>query len=163
MIFRLAHKLNSKIKTGTLNELPLDENPYSDWSCHLFTANRAQYILLTNTKSLYSCVMPGKGMTSESTFVDRALSTLRDFMDTDGQAFAYQKFVAPDATSVRFGKALNRSVTGSMNELIYFAKLWLIEDGLPSCEVGFKLNDIPMSALKEVFAKDAFKKLADDL
>ena len=38
MIFRLSQKLNAKIKAGTLRMLPLDENPFADWSAHLFVA-----------------------------------------------------------------------------------------------------------------------------
>ena len=44
MILRLSQKLNMKIKAGKLIEMPLDENPYADLSCHLFTADRTQYI-----------------------------------------------------------------------------------------------------------------------
>jgi len=66
MIFRLSHKLNNKIKAGKLNERPLHENPFADWSCHLFTANRQQHILLSHTKTLYSCVLPGKGVANKS-------------------------------------------------------------------------------------------------
>ncbi len=69
MIFRLSNKLNTKIKAGKLSELPLDDNPYTDWSCHLFTAARAQYIIMANTKSLYSVVMFGAGITSDSKFI----------------------------------------------------------------------------------------------
>ena len=47
MILRLSQKLNAKIKAGKLSEAPLDENPYADWSCHLFTADRTQYIMGT--------------------------------------------------------------------------------------------------------------------
>jgi hypothetical protein len=32
MILRLSQKLNTKIKAGTLKAMPLDENPYADWS-----------------------------------------------------------------------------------------------------------------------------------
>jgi hypothetical protein len=60
MILRLSQKLNTKIKAGKLSEMPLDENPYADWSCHLFTADHTQYIILSNTASLYSCVMYGR-------------------------------------------------------------------------------------------------------
>jgi hypothetical protein len=60
MIFRVSQKLNTKIKAGKLDEMPLDENPYADWSAHLFMAGRVQYIILTNTASLYSCVMQGR-------------------------------------------------------------------------------------------------------
>jgi len=53
MIFRLSRKLATKIKTGPKICAPPDPNPFADWSAHLFTANRAQYIVITNTASLY--------------------------------------------------------------------------------------------------------------
>jgi hypothetical protein len=40
MIFRLSQKLNTKIKAGTLGAQALDENPFADWSAHLFSADR---------------------------------------------------------------------------------------------------------------------------
>ena len=43
MIFRLSQKLNTKIKAGALRALPLHENPFADWSAHLFVAGRTQY------------------------------------------------------------------------------------------------------------------------
>jgi hypothetical protein len=161
MILRLSQKLNKKIKAGTLSEMPLDDNPYSDWSCHLFTADRTQYVIITNTKSLYSTVMFGKGITDDSRFIERVLSSLREFSESDGQAFVYQKFIAPSSATVSFAKALNRSVTGSMNDMIYHAQMWLIEEELSPFDVGFKLNEMPMSALEYANPKDAFKKLAE--
>ena len=167
MIFRLSQKLNTKIKAGTLKAMPLDENPYADWSSHLFTADRSQYVIMSNTKSLYSCVMYGKGITDDSRFIERALSTIREFMEDDGQQFAYRKFIAPASGTVSFSKALNRSVTGSMNELINHATSWLIEGEMSPHDVGFKLNDILLSALarsKSDFywkPREAFKALAD--
>ena len=58
MIFRLSQKLATKLKEGGLPSLPLDDNPYADWSAHLFTADRAEYIIPANTKSLYSVASP---------------------------------------------------------------------------------------------------------
>ena len=108
MIFRISHKLNAKIKAGTLAILPLDENPFADWSVGLFLVGRSPYILVTNTQSLYSTVLPGKGVTDEKTFVERALNSIREFMDADGQEGVYERLVAPVSRSVRFAKALNR-------------------------------------------------------
>ena len=159
MILRLSQKLNAKINAGTLIAIPLDDNPYADWSCHLFTADRTQYVIVTNTKSLYSCVMYGRGITNDSVFIKRALSSIREFMEDDGQAFVYQKFIAPASAEVRFAKALNRSVTGSINDMIFHAKMWLIEEELSSFDVGFKLNEIPMSALGYSNPREEFKKL----
>lgn len=148
MIFRLSEKLNAKIKTGTLATVPLDDNPFADWSAGLFLVGRTQYILVTNTKSLYSTVLPGKGITDESTFIERALSSLREFMAADGQEGGYERLVAPVSGSVQFAKALNRSVTGSMNDMTKHAAYYLAAGDLSPFEVGSRLNDIPMSALK---------------
>ena len=168
MIFRLSQKLNTKIKAGKLTEMPLNENQYADWSCHLFTADRTQYVIMSNTKSLYSCVMYGKGIMDNSRFIERALSTIREFMEDDGQQFAYRKFIAPASGTVSFAKALNRSVTGSLNELIGEAQMYLVEDDMSPHEVGFKLNGILLSALKNAEGRkyaeprDAFKRLLGD-
>ena len=168
MIFRLSQNLNGKIKAGTLPAMPLDENPFADWSCHLFVADRTQYILLTNTQSLYSSVMFGRGIVNDSQFIVRALDSIREQMEDDGQAFAYHKFIVPSTGNVHFAKALNRSVTGSMSDLIRFATAWLIEDDLSPHDAGFKLNDILLSAIapskseKYGRPREAFKKLASE-
>jgi hypothetical protein len=147
MIFRLSQKLNSKIKAGTLRALPLHENPVADWSAHLFVADRTQYIILSNTKSLYATVMYGKGISNDSHFIERALSSIREFTEDDGQESVFSRFIAPASESVRFAKALDRSVTGSMNDLIRHATVWLAEGNLSPLEVGARLNDILLSAL----------------
>ena len=165
MIFRLSQKLAKKVKVGKLPEMPLAENPYADWSCHVFTANRTQHIILSNTASMYSCVMFGKGITDDSRFIDRALTTIREFMEDDGEQFAYRKFVKPEGETISFARPLNRSVTGSMNELIMAAEMYLIEDEMAPHDVGFKLNGLLLSILKDGEGrkygepKDAFKRL----
>ena len=165
VIFRLSHKLNAKIKAGRLRALPRHENPLADWSAHLFLTDRTQYILLSNTESLYSTVMYGKGITDDSKFIERALSNLREFMEGDGQEFVYRRIIAPASASVRFAKALDRSVTGSMSDLIGHATDWLAQGDLSPFDVGFRLNEIPMSALAGSSSaygipRDAFKALA---
>lgn len=164
MVFRLSQKLNAKIKAGTLRAVPLDKNPFADWSAHLFVADRTQYIILSNTKSLYSSVMFGKGITDDSRFIERALSNIREFMESDGQEFVYHRFIAPASASVGFAKALDRSVTGSMNDLINHATVWLAQGDISPFDVGFRLNDILLSALARSGSpygkpRDAFKAL----
>jgi hypothetical protein len=169
MIFRLSQKLATKLKEGRLPEVPLDDNPYADWSAHLFAVARTQYIIVANTRALYSVVMYGKGITGDNEFITRALSALREFMEDDGQSFVYQRLIAPTSGGVRFAKALDRSVTGSINELVKFATCYL-EDGETSpYDIGFKLNNVLLSALdpskKDGYGKpnEAFKALANSL
>jgi hypothetical protein len=147
MILRLSQKLCTKIKEGSLKAMPLDDNPFADWTAHLFVADRTQYIIVSNTKSLYSTVLLAKGITDDSHLIMRALGSLREFMEEDGQAFVYHRFVSPASASVRFAKALNRAVTGSMNELILHATAMLVEGKLSPFDVGFKLNEVLLSAI----------------
>ncbi|QDT19875.1 GIY-YIG nuclease family protein [Gimesia chilikensis] len=167
MIFRLSQRLKQKIKIGTLNASPLDRNPFGDWSCHIFPANRRQYILLCNTKSLYSCVMPAKGITNQKVFAEKAVDCIRDFTADDANQWAFRKFIAPEFKTVQFGKALNRSVTSSMNQLIEYAQDLLIVDAMSPHEVGFKLNDFLLSAIAAKKSdgygtpNDAFRRMVD--
>ena len=169
MIFRLSQKLATKLKEDSLPAVPLDPNPYADWSAHLFTADRAQYIIVANTRSFYSVVMFGKGITDYSQFIGRALENLREFMEADGQVFVYQRFITPASSSVRFAKSLDRTATGSMNELVKFAKFHLEGGELSPFHVGFKLNDVLLSAIAPSKSaaygkpKEAFKALAESL
>jgi hypothetical protein len=45
--------------------------------------------------------------------------------------------------------------------MIQCAKIWLAEEELSPFDVGFKLNDMPMSALRYANPREAFKALAD--
>jgi hypothetical protein len=81
-------------------------------------------------------------------------------MVDDGLGFIYLRLVAPSSARVLFSKTLNRSVTGSMNDLINCAKVWLIEEELSPYDASFKLNEMPMSAIKYANPRDAIMKLS---
>ena len=165
MIIRLSQKLCTKLKAGKLEEMPLDKNPYADWSANLFVVDRTQYIILSNTASLYSCVMYGKEISNGSRFIQRALDSIREFMEADGHAKIYQKHIAPSTGTVSFAKALNRQVIGSMNELIIAASYKLKLDESAPHDLGFYLNEGLLSAIATEGRnygrpEDAFKLLA---
>ena len=168
MIFRLSQKLSTKIKAGPLLGQPPHENLLADWSAHLFVADRTQYILVSNTRSLYSVVMYGQGVKDDGLFIKRALDNLREGLDADGHLSVYERLVAPSSGLIRFAKASDRAVTGSMNELIASAKALLVMDELSPFDVGARLNDILLSSIAgkgEKYGKprEAFKALANGL
>ncbi len=112
MIIRLSQKLCTKIQAGKLKEMPLDGNSYADWSANLFVVDRTQYILLSNTATLYSCVMYGKEIRNDSWLIQRALNSIREFMEADGCEEVYLNRIAPTTRTVSFAKALSRQVIG---------------------------------------------------
>ena len=68
----------------------------------------------------------------------------------------WEKRIRPETESVTYAKALNRSVTGSMNDHIHCARYLMSERVLPLSEVSQGLNDNPLSYLKHVRPKDLF-------
>ena len=147
MILRLSEKLRTKTKASKLAERPLYENPYADWSCHLFVVDRTQYIILSNTASMYSCVMYGTGINHDNRFIQRAFSAIREFMEADGLLSIYEEFIIPSSGTVTFARALNRQVTGSQNELVKTATITLESEEIAPHGLGFGLNDLLLSAI----------------
>jgi hypothetical protein len=88
-------------------------------------------------------------------------------MENDGQEFSYRRLIAPASATIRFARALDRIVTGSMNDLINQATAILAEGELSLFDVGFKLNDVPLSAIamnkadKYGTPRAAFKRLGE--
>lgn len=160
MILRLTQKCAKKIDSlDALNDLPRDENPYLDWSANLFRAQRVQYIIITNTTSLYSTIMYGRGITDNSDLIRGIKSTLRVFLEVDGNEFIYRRFIETDESPIMFAKSLNRAVTGSMNDLIAHARFHLEYGEISPWDVSFKLNEIPMSYLKYSNPKKVFRTM----
>ncbi len=143
MILRLSQKLARKTRVSQLAELSLDENPFADWSYHVFNVGRTQFLIVTNTRSLYSCLLPGAGITNGDVLIERSVSAIREFLEHDQQPLALNKLAVVSASSPHFAKALSRSVTGSMNDLIFGAKL-LLGDGVDRLEAASRLNETPL-------------------
>lgn len=149
--------------------MPLDENPLADWSAHLFVVDRSQYILLSNTKTFYSVVTFGKGITTDWQFIESALSSIREFMEQDGYEAEYLRLIAPSTGRVQFAKASDRKVTSSMNQLVEFATYGLSDGERSPFDVGFQLNDILLSAIAANKAdkygkpKEAFRELVQGM
>ena len=147
MIFRFSQPLKARVKAGTLVALPLHENPLLDWSAHLFPVGRRRFILLSNTGSLLSAVVPGQGVTSMKSFRECAIDGIRTCLTALGYESISRTVIPANSDPVRYAKTLNRSVSGSMNELVRQAELWLVEGELTLPEVGDRLNDTLLSAL----------------
>lgn len=159
MIIRVTTKLGRKIGESPHRSLAPDANPFADWSADLFTADRTQYVIVVNTPSLYALVMYGRGITTGERFLRLWMSPLGDLMRHDGLSFTFERLVVPAVGQVAFSKALNRRVTGSMNDMIAHAKAHLTIDGRSPHETSFRLNEMPMSYLGHGVPRDAFRKL----
>jgi hypothetical protein len=161
-IFRVSAKLGKKIRLDYEQVLPPSPNPFLDWSADLFTANRAQYILITNTASLYSLVMFGKGVTRETHFFGDTIAAMRDVMRADGFATVFEDEIAPRFYPNAIAKRENRSVTGSMNDLIVQARFRLARQDISPDGISHFLNSTLMSYIDYRPPREEFQSMARD-
>ena len=160
MIIRVTQKLAKKIKVAPTIALPRDPNPFADWAANLFTAQRTQYIILTNSASLYSVIFYGRGITEGDIFIDHAFSTLADQMRDAGYGAIFEKHIAPVTGEFLFSKTGDRSLLGSMNDHVRCASVnFEYLEGTPA-STARKLNKTPMGALDYRYPKDVLEILA---
>jgi len=148
MTLRLSATLAKRIGVSPTGLLPPDANPFADWSAHLFNAGRRRYIIMTNTASLYTMLMAGKGVTTEATLLSQFTSGIRQLLAADGMDGVFDEFIALSLSDVSYSTALNRGVTGSMNDLIKAAKSALLSPDSPLLEISRHLNSTPMTYIR---------------
>lgn len=159
MIIRITQKLAKKIKVSPPTALPRDPNPFADWTANLFTAERTQYIILTNSTCLYSVLFYGRGITESGIFIDRALSALAEQMRDAGYGPIFDKCIVPLIGEIIFSKTGDRSLLGSMNDHVFCARAHL-EYGASPAGTALKLNSTPMGALDYHYPKEALMRQA---
>ena len=103
MILRLSQKLSTQIQGQALDGLPPDPNPFADWSANLFTAERTQFIIVTNTPSLYSDGALRPGIADDGQLIERVLEANREDMWPTGWSSSFA-IIARSGT-VQFSKA----------------------------------------------------------
>jgi hypothetical protein len=64
-----------------------------------------------------------------------------------------------EAKEVIFSKSTDRCVIGSVNELVYMAKFYLIERQSSLFETSQQINQVPMSYIGYDNPKEAFTKM----
>jgi hypothetical protein len=157
MIIRLTQNLEKKIGVHAKTLIPPHSNPFLDWTGNVFKVAKQDYIILTNTPSLYSFIISGRGVSNEGILVQHALSNLKEIMRHDNMDFIYQRLIAANAKLIQYSKTGNRSLQGSQTDFVIRAKVWLEEKNFPLFEISQMLNDIPMSSLSFRSPRDAFR------
>jgi hypothetical protein len=148
MILRFTKKLADKLKIKSPKDCEYEVNPFEEWYGHLFTANRIQYILFTNAYSLYSSIIPAKGILTIRDFMDLNFSCLDEVLKNDGLEMIMEKYITPKTEVIEICKTNNRAILGSMNDMINHSKIFLIEYKLPTIEISKRLNETPFSYIK---------------
>jgi len=159
MILKATQKVRDRIGLNVPDSEP--PNPATrfleEWYVNSIVLDRRQYLLFSEAKTLYSVVVPSKGITSRKKMEELAVDVLFDqFKHNTGLE---SRIFESLATSVVILKAQNRNILSSMNQLTLAAQY---DDEDPSQSFDY-LNDIILGALKYDSPRDAFAKAIDSI
>lgn len=159
MILRFTGKLSKKIKTGSLTKIDEDPGPYLDWYANLFTAQRYQYILVTEAKSLLSIVMHGSGITDDDKFIKQFLGELHEYLNDTGNRLIFERIIVPQTGVIKMSKTVSKSVVGSMNDIINLSKSYLEDEEIGPWDLMKMINRTPFKAIGYDRPEEAFRKM----
>ena len=128
----------------TVPEPPPSTGRLGDWYVHLVRFGRAEFAIATSERSLLTVLFPARALrTTLAPSLRAGVGSLLKSLGVSGDAVA-REIAAME--SVTFGRATNRRVLGSMNELSFPAGV-LLARGDDLLTISGRLADTPMSAL----------------
>lgn len=166
LVFRPTKMLAARLKLKDLERSVSASSPYLDWSAHTFIGARYRYLIVTNSASLFSIVVPQAGVTSADAFIRTVGAALERYLEGCGRRSIFTKHIAPHLGEVVFARFTDRGVMGSMNDYVYTARDYLLPRGVSPVEIADQLNETPMFYLEKVgrsvFPDQAFDSLAKE-
>lgn len=149
MLIRCTQKLRTEmgLKLADLQSAG-GESLLGDWYAHLSFQDRKKCVLFVAEKTLLcflaTCLSRDRIRQLDEVFRDGLFRLLLDEGFQPGQATR----LFDECETVRYGAAADRSMTGSMNELVKIAAWWLPEHGGAERSdlrpLNHALNDVPM-------------------
>ncbi len=159
MLIRFTQKLSKKLKIGLLAETKDDPGPFIEWYANVFNAEKAQYILITEAKSLLSIVIYGRGITNDTKFLKYWLDSTRDYLSEIGKRFVFEKIIGPHTEKFVYANTASKSILGSMNDMVSMSKFVLPTRDMSPLDLSQMINETPFKALEYQRPLDAFDKL----
>lgn len=148
MVLRATVKLASKLRIKSLQNYDNRVSAFEHWYGHLFSANKVQYILLTNVYSLYSVVFTAKGVLDLQYFAKTAAINLSELMETQKIGHLTSRFVNDSFYSIEMVKTNDRSIIGSMNDMIHHVEFFINQYKMPLMDISERLNNTPYSLIE---------------
>ena len=148
-IIKCTAKLRKEmgLKNSSLSEVTPQTGLLGAWHANLIYVNRKKCVLFVNDKTLYNFAVTNLSRAEikelDAIFIQHLLLNLLQ----EGFSDDVVKQLTQEYDSIQFAKTDSKSVLGSMNDLVFHYKLYLLEDGdnfLPS--IIRKLNRMPMGA-----------------
>ncbi len=130
------------------------------WYANIFSIEKNTYILTTNPASLLSVVIDGGDITHIGDYLARFLLGLQQLLDELGMPKVYENKINPYTQSFTLIKTLNRSVLGSMNDMVNICRSVAVRENSSPQLMTTMINETPYTGIAYRRPKEAFAKMS---
>ena len=138
---------------------PVVTNRVADWCAHEFRVSRHRYLIFCNTASIYPVVMMARGVTDGPKLAARLMGGLLTCLRGGELEVQFQRRILSERPVIQWAPIPDRTILGSMNDLIFQARYGLEHRDFPPVELSRWLAETPMSALGGNSPDRVFPKL----
>jgi hypothetical protein len=161
MTFRFTKDAMEKLKINIEPNSNSSDSTIFEWFVGVFYVKQKKYYITTNAMTLYSVLSLGTGICNRKEDFINVLDDFFNQMLRDGLGKYFEKYVMSSISESLIKKTNNRSVLGSMNDMIFMAKLCLQEESIK--DATSRINKSPMSYIKMQNPIDYCEKIIDSL
>ncbi len=146
LTFRPTLDFAKKLKIAELEDLPLSEQCLTDWCVRPFRVGRRSFLIFTETITLYSLIVPRRGITIPAKLRQAFASTVHEHFQTPNIGSVHVSSILLALSDCHFSRCRDRRVLGSINDLVWGAHCHLeAGDSIP--HTIKRINQTPLSYL----------------
>lgn len=123
---------------------------------HEFRDGGFRYLMFLNTASLYPVVANARGVNDEGALIRRYTEAMQLNLAGTELEFHYQRWIAPELAAVQWAPIPDKSVLGSINEMISMARYGMDKSPV---ELSQWLAQVPMKAIGRNSPDRVFRQL----
>jgi hypothetical protein len=163
IIIRCTAKLRKElgVRDSELSDRE-DDGFLGSWYSNLLWIDRRKCILVTNSVTLYSFLVPGVPRSQLQALDVLFASSLLENLESEGVGQSSLDAIRSECMPVFLSKTKSKSVLGSMNDLVYQIDATIRgSGGLSPCDVGDlnrRLNRTPMGAIGYAYPIDMLRE-----
>ena len=157
LTLRCTQRLLTRLKHKAATDAPPSTTRLGDWYANLLYVNQKQLALLVSERSLLAVLIPARELANLPASLTSAFTELMGAMGAPRKAMEVE---VARMQELSFGPTANRSVLGSMNDMIFAVKFLLSHSPEKRLiDLAIDLGETPYSALKYKYPRDVAVEL----
>lgn len=148
MIFKITQKVAKHFDIDELSSIENDSSNLNEWYTNIFNAGRYKYFITTNSETLYSVIMNFTGLKSDSDYLKHFFSRLHEHFTDLNCEQVFEEYIIPESKLIKFRKTDNKSILGSMLDIVKIAKYYLQIKELSVFDATNEINECIFGYIK---------------